>query len=340
MRQYRTSQDRRFRRDPSQVGRQRWTVDDCLRVTARFAQWLETGDANRLAREHVWSFAGPLRESDSVSTLAAASNTALANEIRSQSPIWCDPAMVDLLAVAAAEMPALEGVEEYDLPHPRAGLVIFAKPLPAEWHGALDEVGRNCDYSDQISAVSWEHPHTNAWVVRSWVRGSGVFRFSRDGLAPVHCPDLRPSSIVEIMGDSWVGPVGKVLCALTALARTSGVVGECNERPSKAAALTAQKAKMPAGVTVRRLYLTRPDSGAEELASLRAKVHGSSRGHWVRGYWRHTWFASVQEHRWRWVEGFPRGDFTQGSVTGGRVQVARGDTARLDQGNDGPDSTR
>jgi hypothetical protein len=125
-------------------GGRRWDVNDALRVSARFADWLSTGDARRVSEAHVW---GPIRgglESphDDVSLLAAESNAALAAAIRTTPPIWCDPAMVDLLAAATAELPPenLEvspgDFEPWYLPHPHAGIVVFAKPLPADWNTA------------------------------------------------------------------------------------------------------------------------------------------------------------------------------------------------------------
>ncbi|MFE0775405.1 hypothetical protein [Streptomyces sp. NPDC058861] len=48
-------------------------------------------------------------------------------------------------------------------------------------------------------------------------------------------------------------------------------------------------------------------------------------GHWVRGHWREHYYASVDEHRPIWIEGFPRGDFTRPAPARDRLLVARGD---------------
>jgi len=300
----------------------RWTVDDALRVTARFAEWLATGDANRLAQNHVWCFIDHPDENDGLRELAGRSNAALAQEIRAQSPIWCDPGMVDLLAAATAVLPEVEPVEEDHLPHPRAGMVLFSKPLPTDWSGAMDEDGQWREFHDEISVITWERPFTNRGVIRSWCRGAGVFNVT-GGTGRIRCPDLRPSPVIELLGeDHPATPVSKILIALTALTRTSGVVGQSDEPTSKAARQVARKAGL-IDSRVRRLYLQKADSGAYELEALRAQRHGTPRGHWVRGHWRHTWFPSVEEHRWQWVEGFLRGDFTKGAVSGERIQVAR-----------------
>jgi len=302
----------------------RWNVDDALRVTARFADWLSTADANRLTQQHVWDFVGEQLEADNVPAEDAAneSNASLAHAIRSQDPIWCDPNMVDLLAVATAELPDMSTVEAWQLPYPVAGLVILSKPLPTDWRGAMNPQGDLEDMHDEISAITWERPFENRWVIRSWARGSGVFRFK--GVDHhVRCPDLRPSAVVELLGEQQnQAPVARILMALTALSRTADSVGETRELASKAARLRASKAGMP-DPRVRRLYLHRPAAGAQELEALRAERQGSPRGHWVRGHWRNQWYPSIEEHRLRWIDGFPRGDFTQGTVSGERIQIAR-----------------
>lgn len=46
------------------------------------------------------------------------------------------------------------------------------------------------------------------------------------------------------------------------------------------------------------------------------------------GRWKRQWYAATEEHRWHWIDAYPRGDFETGSP-GSRVQVARppGDVA-------------
>lgn len=312
----------------------RWTVDDALTITARFADWLSTGDAKRATRQHVWSMVeeqfGP---DDNPDQYAEESNALLARAIRSQDPIWCDPAMVDLLAVATAELPDVHPIQPWHLPHPTAGMVVFSKPIPTDyaqvyaWNDpqarSPDNVWRNVH--DEVSAITWERPFTNRWLIRSWIRtrGTSIYRIE-NAAGPIWCPDLRPSSVVELMGEHHHGgPGARVLVALTALTRAGSAAAESAERASKAARRRADKAGMPEA-RVRRLYLNRPESGPAELDALRAHRHGTPRGHWVRGHWRHQWHPSVAEHRWQWIEGCPRGDFTKGTVTGDRMQVARG----------------
>lgn len=307
----------------------KWTVDDALLIAARFAQWLNTGDANRLTQTYVWDSPWPeftIEPGPDRRRAAAESNAALAAAIRDQDPIWCDPGMVDLLAVATAELPSVESIEPWQLPA-RTGMVLFAKPLPAEWHLVLGESGEvSEDLSDEVSAVTWEQPwpRGDLWLVRSWGRNRGTGVYAVAGCGTVRCPDLRPAKVVEVMGgkEPSLQPIGKVLIALTALTGTAASVGETRMTAPKKARIRARKAGMNEP-RVRRLYLQRPEHGPAELDALRAERHGTPRGHWVRGHWRHQWFSSVQEHRWQWIDGFPRGDFTKGSVGGERILIAK-----------------
>jgi hypothetical protein len=44
----------------------------------------------------------------------------------------------------------------------------------------------------------------------------------------------------------------------------------------------------------------------------------------VRGHWKNHWHPSIREHRYIWITGYPRGDFTAGTVTGDKVLIASG----------------
>lgn len=305
-----------------------WDVNAALRVAARFADWLSAPDATRLTRAQVWelgSLSEELAEAD-LTEMAQESNAELAAGIRGQAPIWVDPAMVDLLAAAAAEF-SPDGFQPWHLPHPSHGLVILAKPMPADWVDLVDlKTGKDATFHDEICAISWEAPLTDGWIVRAWSRSittGGLYRFAGAGM--IRCPDLRPVAVVEALSTGSTQALGhatRVLVALTALSRTSSNVAEVLEPGSKAARKTATRYRMAEPV-VRRLYLNRPESGAAELDALRAVRAGTPRGHWVRGHWKRQWHAATEEHRWHWIDGYPRGDFEKGSVLGDRVQVAR-----------------
>lgn len=73
---------------------------------------------------------------------------------------------------------------------------------------------------------------------------------------------------------------------------------------------------------MRRLYRRRPERGAAELDAPQAERQGTPRCRWVRGQWRQQWFPSVQEHRWQWIDGLPRGDFSKGTVGDERILIA------------------
>lgn len=77
---------------------------------------------------------------------------------------------------------------------------------------------------------------------------------------------------------------------------------------------------------VRRVYLRRPEHAAAELEAARdARAGRTVRGHWVAGHWKRQWHASIGEHRWIRIEGYPRGDFDAGEVDIPKARIARGD---------------
>lgn len=312
-----------------------------MRVSAGFVDWLPSGDAARLARAYIWDEMNqdvldlsPGREADEKLGLAKEANATLAAVLRSQDPVWCDANMTDLLAVATAEHPPVDTIEPWHLLHPTAGLVIFAKPLPTEWSDltaprlpAATETGTSGNVAEEISAISWERPlGEGPWVVRTWARTTDTRLFNMPDVGRFRCRDLRPTPVVEVIGAATPpSAAARILVALTALTRTGTTVQEAIEDVSKAARQSARRARME-DRQVRRLYLRHPESGPAELAAFRERRSAGPRGHWVRGHWKQQWYASTQEHQWQWVDGYPRGDFTLGTVQGQRVQVVRADS--------------
>lgn len=71
---------------------------------------------------------------------------------------------------------------------------------------------------------------------------------------------------------------------------------------------------------VRVLSLVNPEHGRYELDAATGR---KLRAHWVRGHWRNQWYATAQEHKTIWVDGFVRGDASIGTVGGARVYAAR-----------------
>lgn len=288
----------------------RWTADDALRVASRLTEWLETPGSDHVTKHLVW---GTDTFSDKrAEHLASTSNELLTHMLRERDVIWCDPNMVDLLAAAAAAVPATwnEPLAPHDLIDPEAGIVVFAKPLPAEW--SFEDPSPLLHYETELSAVTWESPLDlpNGLIVRGWTRAET--RTLAVAGRRVQVRDLAPSPAIEApaYGQIPAGqPMVRMLRALTALCRDRENTTQEHTIASKRARATARRAGHTTD-TVHRIYLRSPDTGLRELEALRAE-RGGVRGHWVRGHWRHQWYASVEEHRWVWVSGFPRGDFTR-----------------------------
>ncbi|MEU7802577.1 hypothetical protein AB0B10_25290 [Micromonospora arborensis] len=203
-------------------------------------------------------------------------------------------------------------------------MVIFARPLPAVWQDEHPPAR-----PAPISAITWKSYLQDgelALTVIGWTRRSALEGY-RDpkltihyrGLAPVHAEALLYGiPPAELIGPA---PLTKVLQSFAALCRTPLVRDE-TEPGSKAARQAAQRAGRPDPV-IRRVYLRRPEHAQEELEAAReARAGAPKRGHWVRGHWKRQWHASIGEHSTIWISGYPRGDFTAGTVTGSKVLVA------------------
>ncbi len=241
-------------------------------------------------------------------------------------PIWCDPAMVNLIAAAADTHP-VEPFYEHQLSAPH-GIIIFAKPIPTVW----ERPGAGGQTVAPLSAITWasalSHAGDPLLSIVSWQRQTGRVRHIDEDVK-VYYPGLRPASyVVGRYGAprQRTGPAGpnEFLQTLAALCR-SPLTGESTSTGSTDARRRARRAGLT-DPAIRRVYLRRPEHGQAELHAARAARKGQpARGHWVRGHWKRQWFASIDEHRTIWIEGYPRGDFTLGQVSGTKVLIATGD---------------
>lgn len=303
------------------------TADDALRLTAELTEWLTTPDAARIQVD-IWErddlrvkeMLGPPLE------VSADVNAGLSHRLKDTTPIWCDRAMVDLLAAAAAAFP--DQAIRSELLLPPMGIMVFAKPLPLEW--LLNDRQTVRKALPQTQVITWDLLKgdtfylANAWYVAAPavvnVPGHGKARIRR--LWPGGCNELWfKTPPPEQRNDSHEQAILRLLNAFAGLCRTPLVQEDTKAASSKARRATA-RSKL-ANPLIRRLYLRHPEAGQEELNALRRERAGSPRGHWVRGHWKNQWFSSVEEHRPTWIEGYPRGDFTKGEVTGEAVLVAK-----------------
>jgi hypothetical protein len=300
-----------------------WTVDDALRMHAALARWLSSSDGAKCAyavEEFLYAASPGVEPPSWERAKRVAQDTA--DMIAAATLIWCDPPMVDMWAAAADTYPD-EVLEPHHLPDPD-GIVILAKPLPRVIHPELPG-----DHKEQISAITWSTSKDGKSVILlTWHRHHGLDRIGW-GDTPrqtVIASGLSVSSLgIRQMGSRCEGETTvRLIQALTGLIR-SPLTDERAESGSKA----ARKEATRAGVTeprIRRVYLRRPEHAAAELEAARdARAGRTVRGHWVSGHWKRQWHASIGEHRWIRVEGYPRGDFGAGEVSTPKARIARGD---------------
>jgi hypothetical protein len=307
-----------------------WTVDDALRQYTAMIRWYGSGDGIRGAylayfNHYRGHWPDSLPDESSRWQLAEMSARNTAEAMKTYDPVWCDPPMVDLLAVAADTYP-IEPMRPDHLIAPD-GMILFAKPLPAVWQHTDGRDGT----SQKISAISWnEGVATNDGQpvigITGWERYTGLARFDEpklalryDGLSPIS----HANGIYGAPPTDEGGPASpqRILQAFIALTRTPLVRDETYPA-SKAATQAAYRAGRTDPL-IRRVQLRRPEHAGEELDAARAHRSGQpARGHWVRGHWKQQWYPSVGENRPLWVAGYARGDFSAGMVPGTKVMVA------------------
>ncbi|MFI6688448.1 hypothetical protein [Streptomyces sp. NPDC050485] len=230
--------------------------------------------------------------------------------------IYADAAMCDMVTAAAQTFPQ-QCVRRDEFLAP-IGFLFFAKPVPAAAFAS--------SRPDQpsVSAITWAcvDDGVNAFT---WIRyPSGTYDVNGvtvqlTGLFP-HLAYFVPWDAPAEAGTHSVS----ILRALSALAEQP-LTREDSPKIHQSVRAIARNAKIRPE-SFRRIALRRPETAAHELAAVRAAADGRTpAGHWVRGHWRNQYYASVDEHRPIWIEGFPRGDFTQPSPSGDKLLIAHGE---------------
>jgi hypothetical protein len=298
----------------------RFTVDEAMHASARAVDWLGTQSAVRAFATEPWEVVtGPGPQAARLRRVAEEFLPAQRAFFASLEVVYADAAMADLLTAAADAMPATPlRADELVLP---AGMVIFAKPLPA----LETPPHRECAATFTVTprGISW-HLGARGLSVLTWCDRHGLHQ--RDGLTFTYT-GLAPESLTLLPhdGEQPVPPDWahvNLLRALGALSRQPVTHVEAPPVSAKARR-KVRRARGGDEPALRRVYLRRPHLAAHELAAARdARAGHTPRGHYVRGHWKHQWHPSIDEHRLTWVEGYLRGDFTTGTVPGERVLMA------------------
>lgn len=301
-----------------------WTADDALRVQARTVDWLRTSEGTKgVYVTYTGFYQSTWPDSADPWKLSAGSAASTADMIADANLIWCDPPMVDLIAAAADVHPVIPA-EPHQLIAPE-GIVIFAKPLPTVFADA--DTGE--DSLVNVSAITWgqglstkDEPFLS---ISTWQRGvpGKPVQYVNPSIT-VQYSDLRPAAtqigVYGVPPQEVDSPGGlRLLQTFCGLAR-SPLIRDEQAPGSKDARGRATRTGIVER-NIRRIHLRRPDLAANELDAARAERAGQ-RGHWVRGHWKDQWYPSVEEHRTIFIEGYPRGDFAKGEVTGPKVLVA------------------
>ncbi|MFJ8676797.1 hypothetical protein [Streptomyces sp. NPDC093589] len=240
-----------------------------------------------------------------------------ASRWREAAVVYADPAMCDLVTAAAQTFPE-QPVQRHEFLAP-TGFLFFAKPIPATalaFPGSTDEL--------PISAITWACVDDGLSSIAYTLRSAGVYDV---GGVRIPFPALHPSRPYDLL---WDSPAERgmhnvsMLRALSALSKQPLAREDSPKIHQSVRGIARRSGIHPK--QFRRISLRRPEIASFELAAARAVAEGCTpAGHWVRGHWREQYYATVDEHRPIWVEGFPRGDFTKSAPTGQKLLIAHGD---------------
>ncbi|MFD9635591.1 hypothetical protein [Streptomyces violascens] len=300
------------------------TPADAIRLKAALTGWFGTDQWIRyLAADGLpeygptfWPEQWPSASLDERMALFTADEVIPLEAWQDADTVYADAAMCDLVTAAAQSFPQ-QCVRRDEFLAP-IGFLFFAKPVPAAAFAPL--------LPDQppVTAITWAcvDDGVNAFT---WIRTpSGAYDVNG---VTVQVTALFPQLAYFMPWDSpaHAGTHSvSLLRALSALAKQP-LTREDSPKIHQSVRSIARNAKIRPE-SFRRIALRRPEAAAHELAAVRAVAEGRTlAGHWVRGHWRNQYYASVDEHRPLWIEGFPRGDFTQRSPAGERLLVAHGD---------------
>ncbi|MET8977387.1 hypothetical protein ABZX85_17375 [Streptomyces sp. NPDC004539] len=300
------------------------TPADAIRLKAAMTGWLGSdhwtrylaadglGDYGKMAWPERWPSATvqermALFTPDDLFPLAAWQNA---------DTVYADAAMCDMVTAAAQTFPQ-QRVRHDEFLAP-IGFLFFAKPVPSAAF-----VSSRPDLPP-VTAITWAcvDDGVNAFT---WIR-------QPPGAYDINGITVQLTALFPHLGYfvPWDSPAHagthsiSILRALSALARQP-LTREDSPKIHQSVRAIARNANIRPE-SFRRIALRRPEIAAHEVAAARAAAEGRTpAGHWVRGHWRNQYYASIEEHRPLWIDGFPRGDFSQPAPQPNRLLIAHGD---------------
>ncbi|MEV7839113.1 hypothetical protein [Streptomyces albidoflavus] len=300
------------------------TQADAIRLKAALTGWFGSDHWNRyLAADGLpeygklfWPEQWPTASLKERMALLAEDESSPLEAWQDADTIYADAPMCDMVTAAAQTFPQQRvRSDEFIAP---MGFLFFAKPVPST------AFALSLPDQPPVSAITWACADggMNAFT---WIRqppGAYEINGVTVQLAPLF-PHLAYFVPWDKPADAGRHSVS-MLRALSALAKQP-LTHEDSPTIHQSVRAIARSARIRQE-SFRRIALRRPEAAAHELSAARAVAEGRTpAGHWVRGHWRNQYYASVDEHRPVWIEGFPRGDFTQPAAVGERLLIARGD---------------
>lgn len=322
-----------------------WTAKDAAAIVERLAEWFESPyGLVRLRREQQARPDQPepiamhhdvfIKDGDVEQARRAA-------HYRSQDflTVLADKQLIEMAEAASLTAPD-EELSRLDFPT-AAGIVILqeAHTFP-DFFAAMYADNESAEYKlVPLRGIEWMPNGAGNGVLLSTLVDGPLASLNNelDAGSQIQPPGMHKYLVVDRQGvgvfpehfeeigvtenDSSLMLTVKLLRSIFAIATSAGAESEDRkvaQTPPKTKKKTGSTPKRKTS-TVRVISLRNPEYGRFELDAATGR---KLRAHWVRGHWRRQWYASQEEHRSIWIEGFLRGDTRLGTVSGPRVYRA------------------
>lgn len=251
--------------------------------------------------------------------------------------VWADQPFTRLISAMSATSPD-DLLSEDEILYPDC-FVVFSHPLPAELLGFFDSrrvraLSWHLSWGDRLLFTAYDYaPRTSSINYATFddprltpVRVSGLFPIYT-GTLPLADSELA-AEWLEMNEAHALDPVSydHIFRLIRAIAEAARSPMSATERTSESTT-AAGRARPSRETNLHRFYLRHPEHADEEGAAvLAAQGKLSPRPHWVRGHWRRQWYATVEQHRWKWIEGHPTRDYEGPETSTPTVHIATNTT--------------
>lgn len=310
--------------------RRTFTPQDAVDLRAQLSEWFTTPSSATAYERVMQAGYAPLD-----ATNPRRDRLNFAQLLDASRLIWADESYTRLVSAMAAVSPS-EPLTESEILYPDC-FVVFSHPLPTELLGFFDSrrvraLSWHLSWGERLIFTAYDHTPRLSSINFATLADPRPVEVRVNGLFPIYTGILP--LVDNALLDEWTernesSDTAADPLDFDQLFRFVRAIGEASRSPIATAERswersTARGRSNPSRETaLHRFYLRAPEHADEEEAAILAD-HGKSspRPHWVRGHWRRQWYGTIQQHRWKWINGHPVGEYDGPTPTTPTVHIA------------------